>query len=84
MVPSSSLIEGVAWYSGTSGLGFFAVGFSFDGGSLRFISTTFGRPRVAYCLLSIHCMCFAATRVFLKSRELTTLRKERNMQWRFS
>jgi hypothetical protein len=80
MVPSSSLIEGVAWYSGTSGLDFFAVGFSFDGGSLRFISTIFGRPRVAYCLFSIHSKYFAVAPVFGICRERTRLRKEQSMR----
>jgi hypothetical protein len=80
MVPSSSLIEGVAWYSGTSSFDFFAVDFSFDGGSLRFISTILGRPLVAYCLLSIHSKCFAVTPVCVKCRERTRLRKEQSMR----
>ena len=38
MEPSSSLMEGVAWYSGASGLAFFAGDFkSLDGACLRFI-----------------------------------------------
>lgn len=35
--PSSSLMEGVAWYSGMSGLAFFAGDLSLDGACLRFI-----------------------------------------------
>ena len=37
MEPSSSLIEGVAWYSGISDLVFFAGDLSLDGACLRFI-----------------------------------------------
>jgi hypothetical protein len=40
--PSSSLIDGVAWYSGRSGLAFFAGDLSLDGACLRFILGAFG------------------------------------------
>ena len=63
MVPSSSLIEGVAWYSGTWGLAFFAGDFALDGVSLRFIAAALGLPRVAYCLVLLvllHTDCLVA------------------------
>ena len=45
MEPSSSLSEGVAWYSGMSGLAFFAGDLSLDGACLRFI---FGGLRAVF------------------------------------
>lgn len=80
MVPSSSLIEGVAWYSGTGGLAFFAGDFAFVGGSLRFIGAALGRPRVAYCLVLLHTNRFAAAIVIVLWRKRLRLRKVQSMR----
>jgi hypothetical protein len=42
MEPSSSLVDGVAWYSGMSDLAFFAGDLSLDGDCFRFILGAFG------------------------------------------
>ena len=82
ILPSSSLIEGVAWYSGTWtwGLAFFAGDFNVDGGSFRFIFRALGFPFVAYCRTSIQGNDLTRVLVFAVCPGRTSVLNERSIR----